>query len=105
MKRDEIKELMLGAGFTLDKEGILSYPGSRGLEDVYTKRPKYKYTFRVSLVDKSSSDYGLYVGRGSQFRLIDNIVPHDIDVSGVWKSDKPLPMWTGDNLKDVIAAI
>ena len=57
---------MLNGGFKFEKT-TKSYPARRGDEDVYTHRPEYKYTFRVSRIDESSQNYGLYVGVGEQF--------------------------------------
>ena len=101
MTRDEIEELMVNSGFTFEKT-VLSYPGRRGLESIYTRRPKFKYSFRVSKVTEDKNDYGLYVGIGNQFRELDSKVQHDIDVQEVWGGSKQLPMWTGDNLKKLL---
>lgn len=101
MSRDEIKSLMLNGGFKFEKT-TKSYPARRGDEDVYTHRPEYKYTFRVSRIDESSQNYGLYVGVGEQFRKIDTIAAHDTDAAEIWQSSEPLPMWTGDNLKRLL---
>jgi hypothetical protein len=101
MNRDEIKTLMLSKGFKFEKT-TKSYPGRRGDEDIYTRRPDYKYTFRVSRVDENSFEYGLYVGIGDQYRQIDALVEHDVDAREAWGGDKPLPMWTGDNLVELM---
>ncbi|MFZ1243214.1 MAG: hypothetical protein WAQ22_03665 [Candidatus Saccharimonas sp.] len=102
MTRDEIKPLMLSSGFTFVKT-TKSYPGRRGNEDIYTREPEYRYTFRVSLVDENSDDYGLYVGYGDQFEQIDKMVEHDIDVAEIWNSNHPLPMWSGNNLQELLS--
>ena len=101
MTRDEIEELMINSGFTFEKT-VLSYPARRGLESIYTRRPKFKYTFRVSKVTEDKNDYGLYIGIGDQFRELDSKVQHDIDVQEVWGGSKQLPMWTGENLKKLL---
>lgn len=101
MKRDDIKSLMLSKGFTFEKASK-AYPGRRGDEDIYTYKPNYKYKFRVSLVNEDSYDYGLYSGIGNQFRSLNKIIEHDINVADIWNSSKPLPMWTGDNLKKLM---
>ncbi len=101
MSRDDIKSLMLKSGFRFEKT-TLSYPARRGDEDIYTRHPEYKYTFRVSRVDESSQNYGLYAGVGEQFQKINAIVAYDVDVAEVWKSSKPLPMWSGDNLRRLL---
>ena len=102
MKREEIKTLMLSKGFRLEKT-TKSYPARRGEEDIYTRKPEYKYTFRVSLVNDNEPYYGLYVGIGDQFKQIDAMIEHDVNVSEVWSSSgKPLPMWTGDNLRALL---
>lgn len=94
---------MLSKGFHF-KKATKSYPGSRGKEDVYTRKPEYKYTFRVSRINEDSLDYGLYVGIGNQFEKINAIVEHDIDVAEIWNDgSEPLPMWTGNNLKKLLS--
>lgn len=101
MKRDDIRSLMFSKGFAFEK-ATKSYPSRRGDEDIYTHKPDFKYTFRVSRIDENSHNYGLYVGMGNQFRRLDAIVEHDVDVANVWNSNSPLPMWTGDNFKKLM---
>ena len=93
---------MLSSGFKFEKT-TKSFPGRRGDEDIYTHKPEYKYTFRISLVNEESPYYGLYVGIGDTFKELDAVIEHDIDVAEIWGSDKPLPMWTGDNLKNLLS--
>ena len=73
--------LLLSKGFKFEKT-TLSYPGWRGDEDIYTKKPKFKYTFRVFRIYKGKPNYGLYVGVGNQFRELDNLVADNIDIEG-----------------------
>ncbi len=47
-------------------------------------------------MNRDKPDYGLYVGIGNQFRLLDSMVEHDIDLQGNTGSDKTIPMWTYD---------
>ena len=104
MDRNEIKKLMLDAGFVYIKE-TKAYPGSRGMEDVYYWRDKttYSTSFRVSRVTPMRDDYGVYLGRGPQCKRVNSVLPYDIDVADEWAGDnKPLAMWTGDNLRDLI---
>lgn len=101
MNRDDIKTLMLRSGFTYEKT-VKCYPGARGEEDIYTRRPDYPYTFRISRVDTTSDNYGLYVGIGKQFEAINAIVAHNLDAAHAWNSNKPLPMWTGDALQRLL---
>lgn len=102
MERSEIKTLMLSKGFRFEKE-TKSYPARRGMEDIYTRKPEYKYTFRVSRVNETKPYYGLYVGTGKQFMSVDAIIEHDVDVSKIWSSSgRALPMWTGDNLRELL---
>lgn len=97
MTREKFKSILLSKGFKFEKT-TLSYPGWRGDEDIYTHKPEFKYTFRVFRMYKDRPDYGLYVGVGAQFRLIDSIVGHDIDleVSAGKDKIKTIPMWTYD---------
>jgi|GEM_PF-1953433 len=92
MTRDEFKDILINKGFKFEKT-TLSYPGWRGDEDIYTHKPKYKYTFRVFRIAKDKPDYGLYVGVGDQFRSLDAMVEHNVNTSVGIKS---LPIWTGD---------
>ena len=101
MTRDEIKSILLSKGFRFEKT-TKSYPSRRGDEDIYTHKPEYKYTVRISRVDEESPDFGLYGGIGDQFKELDAIVEHDVDVAEIWGSDKPLPMWTGTNFKKLM---
>lgn len=102
MNRGKIRALLLQKGFTFQKT-TKAYPARRGDEDIYTYKPVFKYTFRVSLVDDKEPDfYGLYVGFGNTFRDLNAIVEHDIDVAEVWGSSRPLPMWTGTALMELI---
>ncbi len=97
----EIKHLMLDAGFTYVKT-TKCYPSRRGEEYIFTFKPRYKYTFRVSKIANDMSDFGLYVGVGEQFKQVESVVGHDIDVADEWGSKTPLPMWTGENLKKLL---
>lgn len=65
MTRDDYKAALQSKGFKFEKT-ILSYPRRRGEEDIYTNKPKYKYTFRVSRAFEDDPLYGLYVGVGDQ---------------------------------------
>lgn len=102
MTREEIKHLMIDNGFIFLKT-TQSYPGRRGLEDVYTRKPEYKFTFRISKVNDTSENYGLYSGRSAQFRALNEKVRHDVDVANIWGADRPLPMWTGDNIRILLS--
>lgn len=95
MTREKFKSVLLNKGFEF-KKTTLSYPGWRGDEDIYTHKPEFKYTFRVFRMYRDKPDYGLYVGVGGQFRLIDSIVSHDVDlqVSAGKGKIKTIPMWT-----------
>lgn len=100
MTRDEYKQVLISKGFKLEKT-ILAYPGWRGEEDIYTKKPKYKYTFRVFRMFKGKPDYGLYVGIGNQFKSLDAIVEHNLEAEG---SKNPLPMWTDEAFEELMKA-
>ena len=88
MTRDDYKAALQSKGFKFEKT-ILSYPRRRGDEDIYTNKPKYKYTFRISRAFEDDPLYGLYVGVGDQFRYLDNLVKHDVDAED-W-GEKSLP--------------
>lgn len=95
MTRDKFNSIMLSNGFTFSKT-TLSYPGWRGDEDVYTMKPKFRYTFRVFRMYKDSQDYGLYVGIGNTYRYLNSIVEHDIDLEGNGDNPNVIPMWSYD---------
>ncbi|HZJ34708.1 MAG TPA: hypothetical protein VFD55_01690 [Candidatus Angelobacter sp.] len=100
MTREEYKGTLLNRGFRFAKT-TLSYPGWRGDEDIYTHKPEYKYTFRVFRISKDKPDYGLYVGVGDQFRKLDAIVEHNVDISGTNKY-KLIPVWTDDTFIELM---
>lgn len=102
MDRDEIRLLMVHRGFKFEKT-TKAYPSRRGVDDVYSMRPEFKYSFRISLVSPSRDDYGLYAGVGTQYETLCKRVTPDIDVSHEWRKDgTPLPMWTGKNLRRLL---
>lgn len=97
MTREKFKSVLLSKGFRFEKT-TLSYPGWRGDEDIYTHKPEFKYTFRVFRMYRDKPEFGLYVGVGDQFRYIDRIVSHDVnlEVSAGKDKIKTIPMWTYD---------
>ena len=98
MTRDEYKKIMLSKGFIFEKT-CLAYPAWRGDEDIYSQKPKLKYTFRIFSMYKGKTEYGLYVGVGQQFRLLDRIVEHDIELEG---GQGILPAWSGERFKQLM---
>jgi hypothetical protein len=101
MTREEYKTVLLSKGFKFEKP-TMSYPSWRGDEDVYTYKPKYKFKFRVFRMFKDRPDYGLYAGRGSQFRALNALVMHNLNAEG---NDKPLPVWTEDAFVELMEKI
>ena len=93
MTRLKFKITLLDKGFKFEKT-TLSYPAWHGDEDIYTHKPEYKYTFRVFRMYRDKPDYGLYVGVGDQFRQLDAIRKHNIDLPGSPGNAKTVPLWS-----------
>ncbi len=98
MTREEYMSVLLSKGFAFEKT-TLSYPGWRGDEDIYTKKPEYKYTFRVFRMFKDNPDYGMYAGVGDQYRSLDALAGHNIDLQG---SSGLLPLWTNESFTELM---